>query len=297
MQKKTRILNYIRWCLFSNRSSENKLKKMVSGRSVDSLPAKLIPNNYQYSSGTFRKFKTDQGVLMNVDISDYVGHYLYFGFKDEGHQKLYELAKKGMIILDIGTNIGSTLLHFAQLTGDSGFVYGFEPDPLNFKECLKNISLNDLKNIKVSNIGLGDENNEYDLYEDSDGNRGGNRISFDRNNSKPKSRIKVERLDHWSEKNQVQDIDLIKIDIEGFEFKALMGGEGIIRKKMPILFIELDDNNLKEVGDSAKSLVKLLEDWGYSIKNSLNNKFISSKTDFTDCHYDIIAKHTEKINR
>ncbi|MEX2484640.1 MAG: FkbM family methyltransferase [Brumimicrobium sp.] len=270
---------------------------MVNGCSVNSLPAKLVPNNYQYSKGTFRKFTTEQGVSMDVDISDYVGHYLYFGFKDEGHQKLYGLVKEGMKILDIGTNIGSTLLHFAKLTGDAGFVYGFEPDTINYKACLKNLSLNDFKNIKVSNIGLGDENNEYDLYEDSDGNRGGNRISFDQNNNKRKSRITVEKLDHWSDKNQVENIDLIKIDIEGFEYKALMGGEGLIRKNMPILFIELDDNNLKNVGDSALGLVKLLENWGYSIKNSLNNESVSSKTDFTDCHYDIIAKYSEKINR
>jgi FkbM family methyltransferase len=263
---------------------------MVTGRSVNSLSAKLVPNNYQYSKGTFRKFATEQGVSMDVDISDYVGHYLYFGFKDEGHQKLYRLVKEGMKILDIGTNIGSTLLRFAKLTGGTGFIYGFEPDPINYKECLKNLSLNEFKNIKVSNIGLGNENNEFDLYEDSDGNRGGNRISFDRNNSKRKSRITVEKLDDWSKKNQVVDIDLIKIDVEGFEYKALMGGEYLIRKNMPILFIELDDNNLKNVGDSAQGLVKLLEDWGYSIKNSLNNESVSSKNDFTDCHYDIIAE-------
>jgi hypothetical protein len=59
---------------------------------------------------------------------------------------------------------------------------------------------------------------------------------------------------------------------------------------MPILFIELDDNNLKNVGDSAHVLIKLLEDWGYNIKNSINNKEITSSDNFRDCHYDIIAE-------
>lgn len=289
MKLKTKIFNIVRR-LFIFRPLERRLRKVTQNKDSGSFSGKLIPNNYQYQKGTFRKFTTEKGVSMDVDISDYVGHYLYFGFKDEGHQELYGLVKEGMKILDIGTNIGSTLLHFAKLTGDSGFVYGFEPDPINYKECLKNISLNEFKNIKVSNIGLGDENNEFDLYEDSDGNRGGNRISFDQNNNKRKSRIKVEKLDDWSEKNQIVDVDLIKIDIEGFEYKALMGGEELIRKNLPILFIELDDNNLKIVGDSAQGLVKLLEDWGYSIKNSLNNESVSSKNDFADCHYDIIAE-------
>ena len=51
---------------------------------------------------------------------------------------------------------------------------------------------------------------------------------------------------------------MIKIDVEGFEMKVLRGGGKTLKTFKPSLFIELDDNNLKDVGSCAKDLVKFL---------------------------------------
>ena len=199
------------------------------------------------------------------------------------------LAAPGNIILDIGTNIGSTLLMFAQKVGSTGKVFGFEPDTDNYKACMSNIQLNDFKNIKVENIGLGDEKGEYNLIVDTETNRGMNRISHDAEQFNG-SKIKVDTLASWHASSAISTIDLIKIDVEGYEYKVLTGGIDLLKKFKPTLFIELDDNNLRAVGNNASELVELLQGLNYKVFHSINGKEILKTDDFENCHYDIIVK-------
>lgn len=67
---------------------EKLIRYFSKGKDPSHFISKLCPNNYQYKLGTIRKFKHN-GVVLEVDIYDYVGHYLYFGFKDKAHKALY----------------------------------------------------------------------------------------------------------------------------------------------------------------------------------------------------------------
>lgn len=252
MYLKTKFLNIFRH-VFKIPFLEKSLRKLTQEKKPNDLICKLVPNNYQYPTSSYRTFNYN-GVNLKVDIRDYVGHYLYFGFKDKGHEKLYQLTKKDDIVLDIGTNIGSTLLGFANIIGNKGEVYGFEPDKYNYEQCQQNITLNNFKNIEVANIGLGNEKGEFSLVVDTPTNRGGNRISLN-NNNKMAEIITVDTLDNWFQSKKLSQIDLIKIDVEGFELNVLKGGSESIKKYQPKLFIELDDNNLKNVGNNASELI------------------------------------------
>lgn len=288
MKLKTKTFDLLR-SIFKIKFFENWLRNKTQGKSSNTFICKLVPNNYQYKNGSIRKFNY-KGINLKVDINDYVGHYLYFGFEDIGQQKLIDLAGEGNTVLDIGTNVGSTLLQFAQKVGKKGKVFGFEPDKINFEVCQKNISLNDFENIEVAKIGLGNENKEFEMVVDTESNRGGNRIQFEVEKGKVSSKITVRKLDDWIKDKPISQIDLIKIDVEGFELKVLQGGIETIKKHKPMFFIELDDNNLKAVNDSAKELVSFLNELGYtSIVNAENNKPVSINDNFTDCHYDIVA--------
>jgi len=283
---KTKILNVFR-NIFKLRVLENYLIQFIANKPIDNFWSKLAPNNYQYPTNSLRRFNY-KGIELELDISDYVGHYLYFGFKDEGHEQLMRLVKNENTILDIGTNYGTTILQFAKLIGNQGKCYGFEPDPYNFKVCQRNLKLNDFKNIFVENVGLGKESAELFLVVDTETNRSGNRIS---SNIKGKESYKVPIIciDNWIIEKEIAKIDLIKIDVEGFELNVLKGAEQSLKEFNPTLFIELDDTNLKEQGNSAKELVSYLASLRYKMTNSLTNKLVDVETDFTNCHYDIIC--------
>lgn len=288
LKKGNLIFNFIRSCFI-----QVKLDYIIRNFTKEKLPSsfigKLAPNNYQYKQGTIRKFNY-QKIYLEVDISDYIGHQIYFGFKDDSNEKLMSLVSPEYTILDIGTNIGSTLLQFANLTKEKGMVFGFEPDQINYKECVKNIGLNNLKNIAVENIGLGNEKGSFNLVVDTETNRGGNRISFNNEPQKTSTIINVERLDDWIINKNITRVDIIKIDVEGFEMNVLKGALETLNKFKPQLFIELDDNNLKQVGSNAKELITFIENMNYSISNAENNEKVNANDDFINCHFDLICK-------
>ena len=291
MGTKTRVFNWIRKSLTSY-PFEVFIRKFTVGSRSRSFIGRLVPNYYQYNINSIRKFKYN-GINLSVDISDYIGHYLYFGFKDNSNENLINLISQGNTIIDIGTNIGATALQLALCTGSTGFVYGFEPDPVNYSSCIENIKLNNISNVLVGNIGLGDQDATLNMVVQTPLNRGGNRIKSKSDNDEVEQKlVKVTALDNWVDKNKnISKIDLIKIDVEGYEMKVLQGARQTIKTFKPTLFIELDDNNLREQNSSAKELIGVLLNFGYNnILHSISKEPIDLNYRFKDCHFDIIVK-------
>ncbi len=286
---KTIILNQFRK-VFQIPFLEQQLRNLVQGKDSQSAIGRLVPNNYQYPLSSIRKF-THLGVNLELDIHDYVSHYLYFGFKDAGHLQLMNLVKPGDVVLDIGTNYGTTILQFAKHVGKEGFCYGFEPDLLNYDICQKQIAHNSLTNIKVENIGLGEQEGSFFMVVENEANRGCNKVFDAPKNEKESTKITIKTLDSWVEENSLSQIDLIKIDVEGFEYNVLKGALKCLEEFNPTLFIELDDNNLREQNCSAKEVVMFLQNLNYLVYHSVTGEKISTASNFENCHYDVIAKY------
>ena len=266
---------------------EKMLTHITYGKEVDSLIGKMPPNYTLYEPGSWRTFERD-GIKICVDISDFIGYMAYFGFKDETIDSFYSLIRPNQVVLDIGANIGITVLNIAKKLKGTGKVIAFEPDPLNFKQLKKNISLNNFKNIELQNIGLGAEKSIQKLHTPTNSNRGGNRIN---NGASDKyTLVQIETLNSFAEINLGSKVDLVKIDVEGFEYKVLDGGRRFLKTHQPILFIELDDNNLREQGDSAVKLLNLLQDCGYIRFIKANSgEQIDANYLFTNTHFDILC--------
>lgn len=283
---KVKTLNAIR-AIFKISFLEKILVTFTIDKAPNSFVAKLVPNPYQYDVGSIR-FICRNEIRMRIDISDYIGHYLYFGFRDSDISKLYELCVEGSNVLDIGTNIGWVAHNLARIS-KTGKVFGFEPDPFNFDRCAENSALNNLKNLIVFPWGLGSSNETIGMEIRTPSNFGGNRIAP--TGTKNAREVLIKKLDDVTEIHELNKIDLIKIDVEGYELKVLQGAERTLKKHHPILFIEIDDNNLRDQNDSASALIKILEELGYKeIRNATNDALVTPQTDFTDCHFDIIAR-------
>ena len=287
---KTEVLNLFR-NIFKVSFLETRLRRLVDGKKTSAFISKLVPNNYQYAPGTVREFEY-KGVRLKLDIHDYISHYLYFGFKDTSHEKLMGLVNQGDVVLDIGTNFGTTILQFADLVGKDGVTYGFEPDPINFAICKTNLKLNDHSNVFVENVGLGSENGKVSLIVDTESNRGGNRIGV-ASQDKESHEIDICVLDEWVGSRDIQRIDLIKIDVEGYEMEVLKGASNVLLRYRPVLFIELDDNNLRQQNSSAPQVVGFLERLNYLIVHSENGNSVSTSDDFSNCHHDIVCRYLQ----
>lgn len=287
---KDTVINKIR-TTFQNEPLEKMLAQFTKGKGASSFFVKLLPQPSQYSKGSLRNCKRDD-IFFQLDLSEYMEFVYYFGLKIEEKGDLYKLIKKGDIVFDIGVNFGETLLNFAKLVGDKGTAYGFEPVPFIHEKAVRNIGLNNYKNIKLNNLALSDQ--EETLFFDLSPykyNSGGVKM----NKTKGKQEVKGIRLDDYIAENKIEKIDLIKIDVEGFETNVLKGGRETLKKLKPKLFIEVDDNFLKVGNSSAQELIELLSSLGYSMHNAETSEEITTKTDFGDCHFDVVGIHTDHL--
>jgi FkbM family methyltransferase len=171
---------------------------------------------------------------------------------------LKQQVKPGDVAIDVGSHIGYFALLFSRLIGPQGMVYACEPDPSMFKEVLKNLTLNNIKNVDALELALGDHDGTVGMA-GSAGNETGNYHIV------PTGTIPLETLDHFVERKNIKRVDWIKADIEGAEVGMLRGGRATLLKWRPRLLLELNPEGLTQMGTSAEELISELSETGYEL--------------------------------
>ena len=278
---KTRTLNVVRK-VFTRGVFERALLPAVAGTKYGGIWSRFIPGPQLYERGAVRRVTRD-GINFELDLSCLMQWYVYWGQTETQRERLYSMVSPGDIVLDVGTNIGETLLHFAKIAGDSGFVYGFEPDQENFRNVQKNIGLNDFSNVHVFNLGVSDKKEEVRLFRVDPNNLGMNRILSDDEAAKfdDYTVIETDTLDNIVTQNNIDRVDVIKLDIEGYEMHALRGAVGTLRRFRPKLFIEVGYTRLLSNGTSPAEMVELLGGLGYVVRHAETDEVLTSDYDFS----------------
>ena len=179
------------------------------------------------------------------------------------HAALGRLVRPGMTVLDVGANLGLYTLLLAKLVGPTGRVVAFEPDPDLFALLLRNIALNKCSNIEAHNQALGSREDRLMLRRlilnsgDNTLGSGGGR-QFRQN-----VEVKVVALDEF-----LPDLrpDLVKIDVQGWEFEVLLGMEKMLSANHQTqVSFELWPAGLKRAGCSPTDLMQWLHARGLQL--------------------------------
>ena len=172
-------------------------------------------------------------------------------FDSDGINFIWDYLKEGDIFIDAGANIGQFTLTGAQKAGK---ILSIEPHPRIFSFLKSNIKLNGFDNVKTHNVALGDKNGVL-YFSDV--------RSDDQNFIKEGGGIKVEvkKLDDLVSCNK---IDLLKIDVEGYELFVLKGALEILPKVEAVLF-ENFKNNFDRYGYQLRDVLDLLESNNFKI--------------------------------
>lgn len=176
-----------------------------------------------------------------------------------------QFVKPGMIIYDVGANVGFYTLLASILTGSNGKVFSFEPLPENISFLKNHLELNKLSNVNV--IVKAASNKVSTVKFNLGENRSSGHIS-------EKGEIKVETIsiDEFIKQGNPSP-NLIKFDIEGAEYEALIGAKELLKNKKPVIFLASHSKELR-----AKCL-KLLTEFGYSV-STIDNKPLDESDDF-----------------
>ncbi len=170
-----------------------------------------------------------------------------------------------MTVFDVGANVGYYSLLASLLTGEKGSVYSFEPLPENISYLKKHIELNKLKNVNVVENAV--SNKVSKLRFTATNNRSMSHIS-----NEGEIEIETTSLDEFIKAGNPFP-DLIKMDIEGAEYEALIGAKELFKRKKPVIFLATHSSELR-----AKCL-NLLTVHGYTI-TAIDNKSLEESDEF-----------------
>lgn len=286
---KTRFLNQIR-NIGKLPPVERMLVRLSERKLTNNLAVKLAPNNYQYLKNTRRVCLRD-GIKYQLDISDYMQYCMYYRVDTEPREKLYGLVKNGTTVIDVGTNFGETLLNFA-LINRNGVNVGFEPVPFLFEEAEQNIKLNHFENIILENLALSDVEATLIFNFDNSNNSGGIYLSSGNDKGELSQSVKAIKLDDYVEQNNLSEISLIKIDVEGFEMKVIAGATKTILKHRPTMFVEVNESFLMRQQSSARELINFFQTNGYRIFYAEDGNEVRLNDEFQGRHFDVVCIST-----
>lgn len=181
---------------------------------------------------------------------------------------LNSLLKQGMTFIDVGANSGIYSLFSAYKIQSRGLVLSFEPSQREFSKLKTNILINSFKNIKSFRLAISDSIAQTKLLIANDFHAGHN--TFGNFVYKDTGLVGTETvdtitLDQILEQEKLTRVDVIKLDIEGSELKALRGAEKTIQQFNPIFLIEILDSILKNCGTNAEEVWDFLSKRDYLI--------------------------------
>jgi len=204
---------------------------------------------------------TRRGIVYELDRADLVEREIFYKTYESWETQVIEkLVKTGWICADIGANVGYYALLLSSLVGDSGAVHAFEPSDGTFAKLQKNVQLNSANNVHLHKVALSNREGSAALLVPAR-NAGGAQLANE--SSSVAGKIEVGTLDHFVDSEHIEQLDFIKVDIEGCECRFLQGAARTIKRFRPTMLIEINPRGLAAFGNTAAEIRSFLDEHNY----------------------------------
>lgn len=232
-------------------------------------------------------------IFRRIDIVD------NFSFNHEKAEQLLvrKIVRPGMLVFDIGANIGDYSILLSKLVGTSGKVYSFEPASATFQKLRERIIKSKSQNIYPFQKAVYSENTKIEFNEFPDEYSVWNSIGKPQMLNPEGSGeyvpiIKTETieaiaLDSFSQQHSITSIDYLKLDVEGAESDALQGASDLLKtKSIRFLQFEISQTMLEGLNREAKITFNTLIENGYECHRILPNGDIGEEVKNSDSFYE-----------
>jgi FkbM family methyltransferase len=212
-----------------------------------------------------------------------------------------QIVKQSEVFIDIGANIGYYSILAAALNPKLRAL-AFEPSPGAFIFLSENIELNHLKNISPYKLALTNTEGKLTFYQHSNPKvknlqeqlGGSSSLVLDEENKDQFQSIEVDAttLSQFVQKNQINTIDIIKIDTEATEHLVIEGGFDVLEKFKPIIICEVLKNKIE------KELETIFNRLGYKYFFVTDDGLIQTTSlNLSTYKEDVFFVHESKISR
>jgi FkbM family methyltransferase len=187
-----------------------------------------------------------RGLLVETDVKFRIRTVFdFFVFSDVWERELKKVFqwKKGMKFLDIGAHIGRYTVRAGLNIGKEGKIVAIEPNTDNFKLLVENLRLNSLQNCIPLNIAAYSSDTQLSLYMGGDSAKN----SVKEDSGKSCCTVQARALDQVLAEVGVDEVNLIKIDVEGAEYDVLKGLVNTLRKGSPMVVVEVLEHDTDRI--------------------------------------------------
>ncbi len=212
-----------------------------------------------------RTTRVSDGFMMELDLQNAQHRMIYLGcFSPHIASVVRSLVPEGGVFLDVGANIGYFSLLAHGLVGSRGRVLAVEPTPTTCEALRANIARNGFEGIELKPIAMGDENTTLRLYVPPASEHRNFNVTTQAAPGWTPVDVPCRRLGDALKEWNVERVDLMKIDVEGFEPKVFAGGEealkaGVIRH----LITEVNGYRLTQNGVTPRQYFDQIESLGF----------------------------------
>lgn len=199
-----------------------------------------------------------------LDLTNFIDRMVYMGcYEPLNTYRFRRILREGMTVVDAGANIGYFTLLAASRVGRSGKVVAIEPFPSNFDILASSVKANALSQVTAWQYGLGSTEG-FGRVSQADQKVFNNRTASMAGEPNTGIRVEVRTLDRCMADWGLEHIDLLKIDVDGFETRILEGAsETLSRRRIKNMIIELNGFWLERSGSSAAAVCAALLNAGF----------------------------------
>lgn len=167
----------------------------------------------------------------------------------------------GDTVIDVGANIGTESIAFADIVGPRGKVLCFEPVPYVYEMLKQNIRLNGYDFVDAKPMAVGERSGKVQFMQPRNAFLSGSGHMLPDTSSEESISVSCTTIDSWE--NQLSNCRLIHVDAEGSEIFVLRGARDLINRERPVLILEVSPKHFARHGLSTYDLFDLTREYHY----------------------------------
>ncbi len=198
------------------------------------------------------------------------------------------LCRKGDTIVEVGANVGTETLAFADIVGREGRVHAFEPFPDNLRQLREVVSAGGLSQVRIVASAVSDRAGTLAFSPPPDGWSGSGHLVSSADHG-DRETITVETVPLDSQFGAADHVRFLCIDAEGAEATILRSGSALLDRDKPVVIVEAEDSLLRRFGSSLAELKAQLESHGYLVRRIGRLGLGEAETDNADRNWNWVA--------